>query len=104
METTMQKGNNAGGVQKAVDDRIENYSRSAHQAVDRATDAASRVAERVGGSLDSIQDKREQLMELPETWVEGARDYVREHPLQALGIALAAGYVLSMLLRSSDSD
>ena len=99
----MQKGNNTAGVQKAVDERIENYSRGAHQAVDRATDAVSRVAERLGDGIESIQDKRDQIMELPETWVEGARDYVREHPLQALGIALAAGYVLSMLMRS-DSD
>ena len=55
---------------------------------------------RLGDGLDSLQAKREELMELPETWLEGARDYVREHPFQALGIALAAGYVLSMMMRS----
>ena len=32
--------------------------------------------------------------------VEGAREYVREHPIAALGMALAAGYVLSMIMRS----
>ena len=88
------------GAQRAADERIETYSRSAHDAVDRATEAASRVADRLGDGLDSLQSKRDELMELPETWLEGARDYVREHPFQALGVALAAGYVLSMMMRS----
>jgi ElaB/YqjD/DUF883 family membrane-anchored ribosome-binding protein len=35
--------------------------------------------------------------------VEGTREYVREHPVAALGIAVAAGYVLSMLMRSAAS-
>ncbi|MGE5640723.1 MAG: DUF883 family protein [Clostridia bacterium] len=92
--------NSSAGVQQAASDRIDTYSRSAHDAVDRATEAASRVADRLGDGLDSLQAKRDELMELPETWLEGARDYVREHPFQALGIALAAGYVLSMMMRS----
>jgi ElaB/YqjD/DUF883 family membrane-anchored ribosome-binding protein len=37
-----------------------------------------------------------------ETWIEDARDYVKEHPMAALGIALAAGYLLSMMTRSRD--
>ena len=94
------KGTN-GGVQKAADGRIESYSRSAHEAVDRAADAAGRVAERVGEKIEGLQDRRDELMELPETWMESARDYVKENPLQALGIALAAGYILSMMMRRS---
>jgi ElaB/YqjD/DUF883 family membrane-anchored ribosome-binding protein len=31
--------------------------------------------------------------------MDTARDYVREKPLQALGIALAAGYLLHMITR-----
>jgi ElaB/YqjD/DUF883 family membrane-anchored ribosome-binding protein len=71
---------------------IERASKGAHQAVDRAADMASSVAERVG-------DKRDELWEMQENWVEGARDYVREHPIAALGMALAAGYLLSMIMR-----
>jgi ElaB/YqjD/DUF883 family membrane-anchored ribosome-binding protein len=36
---------------------------------------------------------------MKEDWVEATRGYVRDHPVAALGIALAAGYVLSALLR-----
>jgi ElaB/YqjD/DUF883 family membrane-anchored ribosome-binding protein len=85
-----------------MDKQIEGYSKSAHQAVDRAAEAAGRVAERLGEKIDSLQDKREELMEMPAGWLEGARDYVREKPFQALGIAIAAGYILSMLMRSKD--
>jgi ElaB/YqjD/DUF883 family membrane-anchored ribosome-binding protein len=39
---------------------------------------------------------------MKDNWVEGAREYVREHPIAALGMAAAAGYVLSRLMRSRD--
>jgi len=95
------KGSNGGSAQKAADGRIESYSRSAHEAVDRAAEAAGRVAERVGEQIEGLQERRDNLMELPETWLEGARDYVKEKPFQALGIALAAGFILSMMMRRS---
>ena len=76
-------------------DHIERASSSAHDAVDRVAQTASAYAERFG-------EQAEALMEMKDNWVEGARDYVREHPIAALGMAVAAGYVLSMLMRSRD--
>ena len=87
-------------MQRNLDRNIERVGQSAHQAVDRATDAASSVAERLGEHAETLTEKRDELMELPETWVEGARDYVREHPIASLGIAVAAGYLISMIMRS----
>jgi ElaB/YqjD/DUF883 family membrane-anchored ribosome-binding protein len=78
-----------GNTQKQTIDRL---SQTAHQGVDRAATAANAVAERFG-------EKADQWMDLQETWVEGARDYVREHPFAALGIAVAAGYLFSLLAR-----
>lgn len=72
---------------------IERASESAHAAVDRASQAAAQAAERLG-------DKTDELMAMKEDWIEAGREYVREHPMAALGIAAAAGYVLSMLMRS----
>ena len=79
---------------------IERVGDRAHKAVERATDAASSVAERIGEHVDTLAEKRDELMELPETWLEGARDYVRENPLAAVGFALAAGYLFHMITRS----
>jgi ElaB/YqjD/DUF883 family membrane-anchored ribosome-binding protein len=78
--------------QRSIDRNIERVSQGAHQAVDRATSAAAQVADRVG-------QKGEELWEMKDTWVEGARDYVREHPIAALGIAAAAGYLFSVISR-----
>ena len=74
---------------------VDRLSQSAHDAVDRAASAASTYAERFG-------EKGEELMQMPQDWLDTARDYVRENPLQAVGVAVAAGYLLSILMRSRD--
>ncbi|HEV3010060.1 MAG TPA: DUF883 C-terminal domain-containing protein [Burkholderiales bacterium] len=76
-------------------DPIERASSTAHEAVDRVSQTAAAYAERFG-------ERAEELLEMKDNWVEGAREYVREHPVAALGIAVAAGYILSMLMRSRD--
>lgn len=85
----------ATSTQGSTDKTIDRASSTAHEAIDRATQTASQYAERFG-------EKAEEWLELKDNWVEGAREYVREHPVAALGIAVAAGYVLSMLMRSRD--
>jgi ElaB/YqjD/DUF883 family membrane-anchored ribosome-binding protein len=82
---------NTMGTQKQNLDRM---SQSAHQAVERATQTAQSLAEQ-------MYAKGDELMSAKEEWVEATRVYVREHPMQAIGIALAAGYLLSMLTRWS---
>jgi len=77
-------------TKRQSDDNIERMSQSAHKAVDRAASAASDYAERLSA-------KGEQFMSMHEDWLDTAREYVREKPLQALGIALAAGYLLHLI-------
>jgi ElaB/YqjD/DUF883 family membrane-anchored ribosome-binding protein len=85
----------ASNTQGSTDKTIDRASTSAHEAVDRVTQTATAYAERFG-------EKAEEWLEMKDNWVEGAREYVREHPIAALGIAAAAGYVLSMFMRSRD--
>jgi ElaB/YqjD/DUF883 family membrane-anchored ribosome-binding protein len=87
MEPTSSRGSTEQGIERA--------SSTAHDAVDRVAETASHYAERFG-------EKAEEWLEMKDNWVEGAREYVREHPVAALGIAVAAGYILSMLMRSRD--
>jgi ElaB/YqjD/DUF883 family membrane-anchored ribosome-binding protein len=91
------KGN---GGQRAVEKGIEGYGKTAHQAVDRATEAASAMAGRLGEQVEALGMKGEELLEMRDQWMQSAREYVREHPFQAVGIAVAAGYLLSMMMRS----
>jgi len=72
------------------EERIERMSQSAHQAVDKAASVASDYAERMSA-------RGEDLMAMPQDWIDTAREYVREKPFQALGIALAAGYLLHLI-------
>ena len=78
------------GKRAQNEERIERMSQSAHEAIDKAASVASDYASRVSA-------KGEQLMSMPQDWAEAARDYVREKPFQALGIALAAGYLLHLI-------
>jgi len=72
--------------------QIERVSDGAHRVVDQ-------TASRVGAIADRFGEKADELLEMKEDWVETTRTYVRDHPVAALGIALAAGYVLSAIMR-----
>jgi ElaB/YqjD/DUF883 family membrane-anchored ribosome-binding protein len=75
------------GTQKQ---QLDKLSESAHSAVDRAAQTAAQVAERVG-------ERGEELLALKDDYLEQAREYVKENPIMALGIALAAGYLFGKI-------
>jgi ElaB/YqjD/DUF883 family membrane-anchored ribosome-binding protein len=75
------------GTQKQ---QIDKLGESAHSAVDRATQAAAQVAERFG-------ERGEEWLAMKDDYVEQAREYVKENPIMALGIALAAGYLFGKI-------
>ena len=70
---------------------MDRMTSGAHAAVDRTADMAARAAE----TLDA---KGEQLKDLQAQWLKDGRAYVRDHPMQALGIAVVGGFLLSRLL------
>ncbi|MDO8843090.1 MAG: DUF883 C-terminal domain-containing protein [Methylicorpusculum sp.] len=72
-------------------DTIKNAANSAHETVDKIANATNQAAEALG-------EKGEQLKNCEQQLVENCRSYVHENPLTALGIAAAAGFVLSRLL------
>ena len=88
-------------TQRNVEKNVEGYGKSAHQAVDRATEAASQLAGQAREQMDALTARGEELWQMKDEYVDTAREYVREHPFKALGMAVAAGFVLSMLMRSS---
>lgn len=80
-------------VSDAAQPAIENLRSGAHKAVDSAGDAATHAAGAVGVKGDQLQEKGKII-------AERAGGYVREHPVASLGMAVAAGYLLSRLLTS----
>ena len=82
---------NASAMSEKAHAGIDRVTQSAHHAVDRAVSAASSAAER----LHSVGDTR--YAHMAQEWKEQACAYVRAHPMTAVGIAVAAGYLLSRL-------
>ena len=70
---------------------IDKASKSAHEAVDKIASATNQAAE-------ALDQKGEQLKNAEQQLMENCRSYVRDNPITSLGIAVAAGFLLSRLL------
>jgi ElaB/YqjD/DUF883 family membrane-anchored ribosome-binding protein len=72
---------------------VDRMAGGAHRAVDSATQFAS-------GAVESMSARADRLQVAHARMTDECRGYVRANPLASVGIALAAGYVLSRLLSS----
>ena len=70
---------------------IDNAANSAHEAVDKVASATNQAAEAIGEKGEQLKNAEQQLM-------EDCRGYVRDNPITSLGIAVAAGFLLSRVL------
>jgi ElaB/YqjD/DUF883 family membrane-anchored ribosome-binding protein len=70
---------------------IDNASHSAHEAVDKIANATNQAAEALGEKGEQLKNAEQQLM-------ESCRAYVQDNPITSLGIAVAAGFLLSRVL------
>lgn len=81
----------------------EQAATAAHSAVNRAADKAARAEERVreatatGG--ERLREKGEEARVTAERALDHIRQYTRDNPFAAAGIAFAAGIILSRLMR-----
>jgi len=80
-------------VSEAARPTVDRLTTGAHEAVDSIANAASQAAE-------TLEEKGMYLKEAQSRFVESASNYVHEHPVASLGIAVATGFVLSRLLSS----
>lgn len=72
--------------------KIEQISGSAHEAVDRFTDAAA-------STLRSAGQRGQHWMHQQEALLESARECVRHHPIASVMIAIGVGMLFSRLTR-----
>lgn len=115
MEQSRTETSNPNDGSRHLGRAVDQASTGAHDAIDKASDVARPAVERIasgahqavdkfasvaGQAADSLGVKGEQLMKLQARAMEQCRGYVRENPVASLGIAIAAGYLLSRLLRS----
>jgi ElaB/YqjD/DUF883 family membrane-anchored ribosome-binding protein len=87
-------------------DVMRRVVQGAHEAVDRLADKAIPAVERLRGSYndaaESLKQKADQAADLKDEWTESLRMAVREHPIAAIGTALALGVILAKLTSSND--
>ena len=84
-------------AQSSAHDTVDRAARGAHDTVDRLAEKASRAAASLDAKSGDLGEKKDRLM--AET-----RSYVQTHPVASIGIAVAAGFLLSRLLRSDSHD
>jgi ElaB/YqjD/DUF883 family membrane-anchored ribosome-binding protein len=70
---------------------IDTTANAAHAAVDRIAEATNRAATTIGEKSEQLEKTQQQLM-------EDCRNYVRDNPMQSVGMAVAAGFLLSRIL------
>lgn len=81
------------GIDKVADparSAVDRVSSAAHQGVDKLADTASSVADR-------FADQTRRLSEAPAHALETSKSWVQERPLEAVGAALAIGFILGRL-------
>jgi ElaB/YqjD/DUF883 family membrane-anchored ribosome-binding protein len=59
----------------------------------------NKAADRAHGAVDQVADEAGNLADGTEKFLETTSRYIAAHPLQSLGLAIAAGYLLSRLTR-----
>jgi len=91
MMETHGKATSVGG--DGVRPVVDRMAASAHVAVDNVAQAATHAADTLGAKGEQIKQAQAQVM---HGWVE----YVRANPLASLGIAVAAGFLLSRVVSS----
>lgn len=84
-------------TEENIKETIDKVSHSAHEAVDKVAGMSYQAAEVLG-------EKGEQLRNAELEMIEDYRAYVRENPMKAVGIAVAAGFLLSRILVGGRSD
>jgi ElaB/YqjD/DUF883 family membrane-anchored ribosome-binding protein len=66
------------------------------ESTDKASDPTPQALDKITGAIvDMLGEKGGQLKIAKRQWLENCRSYIRDQPLMSLGIAAAAGFLLS---------
>jgi ElaB/YqjD/DUF883 family membrane-anchored ribosome-binding protein len=106
-DTTAQT--NSGAADSRIEGGVDRMAQSAHSGVDAASDVAGPAidqmaagAHRAINSADEAATSAVAALEAAgvrgKALLDTSTTYMRQHPLLSLGVAVAAGFVLSRLL------
>lgn len=97
-------GTSNGALSSSTPPVVDRMAETAHRVVDQLASKAGPAYERVRTGVSTAKDTMGRTMDglhhSRDEWVESARESVRQHPLTAIGVAAAVGYVLARLTSS----
>jgi len=91
--------NVVASTKEAVDRAADTVEEGLHRATDKVADVANRTTDKAVEIGERGREVYDQTRERADEWLEVARDYVREKPVQSVAIALGAGWLLGRILR-----
>ena len=95
--------NGTGPSSTAAVDLVNRVADKAHATIDRLATTAAPAAQQLQKSLEDTNDllhqRADRLRATGNEWCDGLRANVREHPLMAIGTALAVGMLIARLTR-----
>ena len=91
--------NAVASTKETVDRAADQVEEGLHRATDKAAEAANRATDKAAEIGERSREVYDQTMDRADVWMEQARDYVREKPVQSVAIALGAGWLLGRILR-----
>lgn len=87
-----------------IDRKVDRVADQAHGKIDQASSAARPAVDKLAGKahnmVDKLEARGEKLMEAEAEMMGDLENYIRQHPLQSVGIAVAGGFLLSRILSS----
>ena len=91
----VQRGVDSAGA--AMHSTIDMVADPARSTVDRVSSAAHHTVDKLAGQAaqvaDRFSDQTRWVGEAPNRALESSKDWIKERPLQAVGMALAFGYI-----------
>jgi ElaB/YqjD/DUF883 family membrane-anchored ribosome-binding protein len=86
-------------TKEKVDRAADRVEEGLHHATDKTASAAHKAVDKAAEVNERSRAAYEQTRERADEWLEQARHYVREKPVQSVAIALGAGWLLGRILR-----
>lgn len=94
-------GSSVDSAGASLQTTIEKMARPAHSTVDRMSNAAHETVDKLANSVnhvaDRFSDQTRLVTEVPSRAIEFSKSWVQDKPLEAVGAALAIGFILGRL-------
>lgn len=95
--------NGAPATHHDPQDMLQSMTQGAHQTIDRLAEQVApqlqRLQQNMADASGMLDERADQIRETADAWMATLRSTVREHPLAAVGTALALGLLVARLTR-----